>query len=366
MHTQLENWFRDGVAPDDTLPGIMAQALLTKWPAPNEVDSIEVHLNVATDVAHYHGYMDIGYELPAPAVTGIAADGKRHLRVVGDHKSTSNLKWAKDEETLRTDPQTIIYSGAQMALHGVDTIVIRWVYVTRDKKPRTRVVEFLFTQAEAEAGFDLLDVDAAAILEARNRPGIVAMDLPPNVESCNAYGGCQHKTRCTDLTPEKRLRALMAQMTLRERILAGKNKTAAAADTKVEEKKPATAAVAKTSVAAKTPASAAPAMTLKERMAAKKAGKGGAVAETAAETEVETETVEEEAAPATSAVSVAKSKPKVSNAKTTPASTASVDKTEYVCRVLGTRLSGTTLLIEYEVAELGHVFEKAYKLTPQT
>jgi hypothetical protein len=258
MHRQLENWFRDSTVPDDTLPGLMAQELILKWPAPGQVDRVEQHIHVQTEKAWYHGYKDIGF---SQKFKDKVSKSKIHLRVVGDHKSTSDLKWAKTPEELLRDPQSIIYSAAEMEEHKVDEVLDKWAYVTRSKKPKTKIVQTILTREQVELGFDRLDVLAQRIYEIRAIEGLKAMDLEPTVTACGAFGGCSHVARCTDLTPQKRMRAFMAQQTLREKILAkkaekeaaegklgpkpeaapeAKPQTAKKADVKKEEKPPAT------------------------------------------------------------------------------------------------------------------------------
>jgi hypothetical protein len=70
--------------------------------------------------------------------------------LVGDHKTTSNLKWAHTHETLAGDDQCVIY--AVRALHDSEgeTVVCRWVYY-QTKKPRSRKVEILFHADDLQA-----------------------------------------------------------------------------------------------------------------------------------------------------------------------------------------------------------------------
>lgn len=349
MHEFLEAWFLEGKEPDDSLSGIMAKALIQHWPSPCDVDSIEDHLEVETEVAQYHGYKDIGYwaDLPQypsePAAYDPGGKHKYRLRVVGDHKSTSNLQWAKTEEVLRKDPQTVIYSGAEMVKHGVAEVLVRWAYATRDKKPRTRVVEFRFTQDEVEAGFELLDVTAAEILQVRSMVGITALDLPPNVRSCDAFGGCQHIVRCTDLTPQKRMKAHMAQLTLRERLAQKK----AAKDNET----PAPAKVETPAVPAKAASS------VKERLAAKAAAKKPAQEEEELpDTLEEDEEAEEEAKPVVKTpAKAAKAAPVKASATPDTRPAASVP-----CYSKGSRRDGRNLIETFEVPDLGVEFEVTY------
>lgn len=274
MHNQLEEWFKCGNTPDDTLPGLMAQELLTKWPAPHDGMVIEEHVEVMTEYAWYHGKKDIGYE---QVFENNKSKKKIRLRVVGDHKSTSDLQWAKTKAELIKDPQGIIYSAAEMSDHNVDEVIQRWAYVTRSKKPKSKVVEQIITREQVEAGFDILDPLAVEIYALRATDNINPLDLPPSIERCSAKGGCSFKKLCTDLTPAKRMLALMKQMTLREKILAKQAEKSGGALS--EDLKPAEKASPKT-VEAKVAPKAEPKveaatkpLSLKEKMAAKQAEK---------------------------------------------------------------------------------------------
>lgn len=211
MHAHLEAWFKHGELPPlGTQAGDMARVALRAWPAPTRVDECEIHIGTETENAQYHGYQDIGH-----------LHNKLHLRVVGDHKSCGDHKWAKTTEDLKKDPQAIVYAAAAMVRHNVDRVICKWVYTTRGKKPAKKVVQLIMTQADVEAGFDSLDETAKDIYFVRSQPGLTGMDLPPNPHACGMYGGCGHIKRC-NLTPKEKLKGYMAQQTLREKIEANK------------------------------------------------------------------------------------------------------------------------------------------------
>lgn len=217
MHEHLERWFKEGTPPPDTTQaGRMAIASLHHWPIPATIDpkNVECHLEVETEHGWYHGYADIEY-----------FDVELGVWVVGDHKSTSDHKWAKQGDALRLDPQAVIYSAATMVKRNVDVVANKWVYTTR-VKPKSLPVIQAMTRADVEAGFDSLDETARDIYYVRSIEGLRALDLPPNPNACGAYGGCAHIERC-NLTAQEKMRALMSQQTLREKILANKQAKAA-------------------------------------------------------------------------------------------------------------------------------------------
>ena len=124
---------------------------------------------------------------------------------LGDLKTTSNLRWAKNELELATDPQVLVYSMAQTATMP-DKIQCRWLYVQTKGAPLIREVRVRpdFT------ALDELVLDGQAITVAwatRPRPE----DLEPNTSACDAFGGCPFRSKCV-IDPGERLIALQRRM----------------------------------------------------------------------------------------------------------------------------------------------------------
>ena len=124
---------------------------------------------------------------------------------LGDLKTTSNLRWAKNELELATDPQVLVYSMAQTATTP-DKIQCRWLYVQTKGAPLIREVRVRpdFT------ALDELALDGQAITVAwatRPRPE----DLEPNTSACDAFGGCPFRSKCV-IDPGERLIALQRRM----------------------------------------------------------------------------------------------------------------------------------------------------------
>lgn len=189
VHKHVEDWYRKGLMPNLSTPeGDCALALLAHLPPPQPGIEIEQHIGRG----RFHGFIDL-----------------RLRSHVFDHKTTGDLKWAKT--AYPTDPpapggaliddlQACVYahlSGPPVTLH--------WNYVRR-KRPKVLPVRLTVTAEDIRPTLDrahrLADM-ADYILDNK----IPALSLPPNVHSCESYGGCEHRLRC-NLSPEQRLEGL--------------------------------------------------------------------------------------------------------------------------------------------------------------
>lgn len=208
VHKQLERWLRDGVACDDTPEGRTAyQGIEKGWlPKPDSRLIVESRFELPVrDGLSVAGYIDC---VAPPEVTG-------EDPLIIDHKSTSDLRWAKTEEQLLIDPQTLIYGMWAMLHFQCPTARARWLYYAatnpKDDSPRqprgAKPVEVQLSNkspAFMEGIQTLLaDFEAMASIRAGNQPGL---SFPPTPESCGAFGGCFHMERC-NLTASDRLAA---------------------------------------------------------------------------------------------------------------------------------------------------------------
>jgi hypothetical protein len=217
VHEILERWLRDGTVIDSsTLEGSIAASGVQHLPIAGTHVAVEEWIQLETDVAIYNGKVDLSYVNPE---TGRC--------VVHDHKTTSDLGWAKDEAELRKDPQSIIYAAETMARQGVDEVELAWVYHTTKGKRKSKKVHLVITRDEVEAGLKEVDTDAAEMLDWHAR-GLKAMDLEPTVTACEAFGGCAFRGHC-NLTVRDLRKASMAQETTLEKLKREKAERAAAA-----------------------------------------------------------------------------------------------------------------------------------------
>jgi PD-(D/E)XK nuclease superfamily len=124
---------------------------------------------------------------------------------LGDLKTTSNLKWAKTELELSTDPQVLVYSMAQTVTKP-DKITCRWLYVQTRGAPLVREVK---VKPDFNALPDLIQDGRDITIAWKDRPR--PEDLEPNTSACDAYGGCPFRSKCV-IDPGERLIALQRRM----------------------------------------------------------------------------------------------------------------------------------------------------------
>jgi hypothetical protein len=212
VHKQLERWLKKGKRPDDSSAGLTAQQAIDKgWlPKPNPkllVESMfEFSIRKGLGIA---GYIDC---LVPPEITGAEP-------LIIDHKTTSDLRWAKSEEELLLDPQVLIYCIRAMLLYKSPKARARWIYYAASnpkdgspRKPRgAKPVEVLISNQNSKVMGVIenlvTDLEAMAVIRKENKSGL---SFEPNPEACGRFGGCPHLDRC-NLTPGDKLAAYISR-----------------------------------------------------------------------------------------------------------------------------------------------------------
>lgn len=198
VHLAMEKWLRHAEAPDaSTRVGLVAARLVPMVPAPRTRGLKAEH----------------EFELRLPWATWAGFIDALHTGVdpieVYDHKTTSNLRWAKSETELRDDLQACVYAAWACEVTRQPGVMLVWNYAETGAEGRTRRVAWLMSREEARARVERERPAAEEIAKAR---ATVARgtSLEPRWRSCGAYGGCPYRDLC-EPTPEKELEALMAQ-----------------------------------------------------------------------------------------------------------------------------------------------------------
>jgi len=204
VHSVLEAWLTSGVAPDRTTrEGAIALAGLKHLPPPGS-GVVEHGFLLHTPRNTYIGYID--YQ-------GVI-DG---LPTVLDHKTTSNLNYAKTEEELLFDIQALIYALFACIAWNTDEVGLKWVYYTTAKTPRSPApVKAKLRLPQVIEKFQAIEAVADEIghhLKNKTHP----LALAPNANGCEAYGGCPHRERC-NLTDEERMKSLMSEVTMEQKL----------------------------------------------------------------------------------------------------------------------------------------------------
>lgn len=199
VHKCLEQWLTTGAVPDSSPEGETAKQGLLHLPPPGTAVIVEQELTF-----EWRPEFDFG-GTPDLIVLDPAI-------WVYDHKTTSDLKYAKTAEQLKVDEQAQLYCLAVMLKYDVPLVNGRWIYyaATNPTNGRRRPRGCL----KVDVGFDARDpwfqdqiakVDrdfmAMYSILTNKTPG---NELPPSPESCGMYGGCEHKFagRCANLSNE--------------------------------------------------------------------------------------------------------------------------------------------------------------------
>lgn len=198
VHSQLERWLRDAIAPDDTPEGQVAKQGIRKgWlPSPSSSLLVEHKFEIPwlEDVIML-GYIDCCEPVEIPLVL--------------DHKTTSSLNWAMEAHELEDDPQALIYSLWAALEYQVSRVRARWLYysASNPKRGPRRPTGALPVEIEFRTNSDeyinkikrLIGVTKEMVHI--RKEGILGKDCNINPQACNNYGGCWHRGKGCLLNP---------------------------------------------------------------------------------------------------------------------------------------------------------------------
>ena len=205
---------------------------------------------------------------------------------VWDWKFVKDLRYAMSPEELRNDVQAQAYAWAEHQ-RGASWVYLKWVYVSKSGRG-TQAVEWYAPDGAIETAKQEIVETAKEIRNAKLNV-LTMLDLPMPADNgvCGAYGGCEHKPICYGENPE---------MTLKEKLAAKKAAAQAAAGQSKQEESPAAPRVAGVGAPA-SGGSLADRLKARKAAAAKPAPEPETLEEAAGviETEPEPETLEEAA-----------------------------------------------------------------------
>lgn len=200
VHAIVEAWLRDGKAPDlSTVEGAIAGRALKHLPKPT---TCEVEIEGSFE------YEDLLFQFRIDHLTP---------DMVGDLKTTGDMRWAKTPEQLVKDEQAIVYSKFHMLKFASDLPpALRWTYTKTKGAPSARKVDATLSAAEVEEGMQEL-LAVGRLMRKAKETVKTALELEPNPSACRAFGGCPHVERC-GLTNQQKMKGYMKMASLKEKL----------------------------------------------------------------------------------------------------------------------------------------------------
>lgn len=184
LHQHIENWLREGTPP----PSKLAKAALEWLPARGSgMMGIEKSLEdplLMTEGIPWKGFIDLLYQ----------PHGATNVVKVFDHKTTTNMSWAKSSNDLQEDLQMMTYAKwAIDADDAIEKVELQHTYMVTSTSDKTDAAETFVTRKQIEDFWPTLDN------KAKEMKGIAAAlagvpnaweQAQPNWDSCGAFGGC--------------------------------------------------------------------------------------------------------------------------------------------------------------------------------
>jgi hypothetical protein len=142
----------------------------------------------------YQGFIDLWHP-DSSVMPGM--DGG--VPLVSDFKTTSNFRWAKTEETLKKDPQAVVYGTYAVHATQATAVDLAWIYMRTRETPKAIRRHLRVLRNDVGEEFKRIDEVAVRMVEKRKiiEPTIeAALTLEPNLESCEDFGGCPYRVHC--------------------------------------------------------------------------------------------------------------------------------------------------------------------------
>lgn len=191
-HSITEDYLRDGTAPNRAETFVISQYGSPKTYYPGRiVSNILHHLPPAGSVARLEEKLDFRFK-------GIDFTGYidwQDPEIIGDHKFTSSLQYAKSAEKLLTDPQGVIYRTARWLESDAKSATLQWTYGQFDCKASRKVVLPVVREFESidrmMPTIERMAHAKATITEANSLPATgLKLRQGEKQIACEMFGGC--------------------------------------------------------------------------------------------------------------------------------------------------------------------------------
>jgi len=201
VHSHLETWLKHRKLPAIGEAAVVANAMIPHLPPPQAVEphDIEREFQWRFQEVAFRGFIDL-----------IHFDSSKQVPVtIYDHKTTSDLQWAKTAEDLGVDVQATLYARVLMDQTSTDVVQLQWTYATRKARPQVLPVRRLITRDEILPRVSQT-VASAREMQSILNAGCTAIEVPYDASACDAFGGCPFRTNC-NLTTQQKIQSAMTQ-----------------------------------------------------------------------------------------------------------------------------------------------------------
>lgn len=211
--TQLQPYLRDDRPIDFSRDsGYIAASGLAFLPRPKSHGmELQKHFVMPSPTWHadgehigfgYQGYIDLWMpDGGMPDITGAP--------VVCDFKTTGNWKYVKTTEQLKVDVQAQLYATWAMYKTKSKIVDLVWVYMATKGPRKAKRVHLRVHADDVAEQFTAINETAVEMYDVRQTV-TDPMELKPNPEMCDAYGGCPYRHKC-NLGPGEKIDAAAAQ-----------------------------------------------------------------------------------------------------------------------------------------------------------
>jgi hypothetical protein len=197
--TQLGPYLTEGRPFDFTRDsGYIAASLLEFLPPPKTPGMVvEKHFILPSPASEgrfqYQGYIDLWLQGP----------------VVKDFKTTSDLKWAKNEKALSVDVQAMLYATHALFETKSEYVELEWLYAQTRGARKSKRTHLRVHGDHVIEQFRAIESTALEMFEVKQAVAD-PLQLPPSPSQCESYGGCPYRDKC-NLSPSEHIAALGAR-----------------------------------------------------------------------------------------------------------------------------------------------------------
>ncbi len=179
VHHILEDYLLQGTEPPATKAGRIASCGLDKLPNPDE---LEIEKSITLPLAEN-----------SKILCRIDMLGKDRP-YVGDHKTTSDFKWAKTRGELNTDVQLLTYAYAAYHESQPAEVDAELIYYRTRGLPVSMSVSTVLKWEDIEKNWALMGEIAEEMAPKKLDP--TGDTCAPNTGACNDFGGCFFAGEC--------------------------------------------------------------------------------------------------------------------------------------------------------------------------